>query len=122
LAQRFGVSVGYVAKIRGQRRRSGKMERVPHHPGRKPKFTAPIRERLRRWLGQQPDLTLAELQQALRQQEQLPVSSPALWKVLRVMGLRLKKSRSTPANATRKRTASGARNSSPPSLRSHRRS
>jgi transposase len=58
LAQRFRVSLSYVQKIRRQQRRTGKMERIPHHPGRKPKFTEPIRERLRSWLEQQPDLTL----------------------------------------------------------------
>ena len=41
LAQRFRVSLGYVEKIRGQQRRTGQMERVPHHPGRKSKFTEP---------------------------------------------------------------------------------
>ena len=35
-------------------------------PGRKPKFSEPIRERLRSWLKQQPDLTLAELQEKLQ--------------------------------------------------------
>jgi len=120
LAQRFRVSAGYVGKIVGQWRRTGKMGRVPHHPGRKPKFTESIRQQLRSWLRQQPDLTLAELQQKL-QQEGLGVSRPSLWAVLRKMGLRLKKSRSTPASATPKRTVSGARPSSLCSLRSRRR-
>src|SRR3974390_2077227 len=107
LAQRFRVSLSYVQKIRRQLRRTGKMERLPHHPGRKPKFTEPIRERLRHWLGQQPDLTLAELQEKLQQQQQLGVSVPSLWVVLRQMGLRLKKSRSTRKSGTRRPTGSG---------------
>jgi len=44
LAQRFRVSVSYVKKIRRRLRQTGKRERVPHHPGRKPKFTPPVRE------------------------------------------------------------------------------
>ena len=54
------------------------MERIPHHPGRKPKFTEAIRQRLRGWLQQRPDLTLAELQEKLLRQAQLGVSLPAL--------------------------------------------
>ncbi len=122
LARRYRVSVGYVEKIRRQQRRTGKMERIPHHPGRKPKFTAAIRERLRDWLQRQPDLTLAELQGKLYQEEQLKVSVPSLWMVLRKIGLRLKKSRSTRRNATRKRTAKGAKSSGKESARLHRKS
>jgi transposase len=122
LAQRFRVSVGYVEKIRGQQLRTGQMERIPHHPGRKPKFTAAIRQQLCRWLQQQPDLTLAELQQKLQQQERLGVSQPSLWQVLRLLGLRLKKSRSTLANGTPKRTVGGGKSSSPKSSPWRRRS
>jgi len=66
LAERFWVSYGYVKKLRRQQLRHRQMERVRHQPGRKPKFTGPIRERLREWLKQQPDLTLAELAVGLR--------------------------------------------------------
>jgi transposase len=115
LAQRFRVSVSYVEKIHRQWRRSGKMERIPHHPGRKPRFTEAIRQQLRGWLQQRPDLTLAELQEKLLRQAQLEVSQPALWTVLRKMGWRLKKNHSTRKNATQRRTGSGVR-SSPKSL------
>jgi len=47
LAQRFRVSLSYVQKIRRQLRQTAKMERLPHHRGRKPQFTEPIREGLR---------------------------------------------------------------------------
>ena len=111
LAQRFRVSLGYVEKIRGQQIRTGKMERLPHHPGRKPKFTGPVREQLRSWLVQQPDLTLWELQEQLREHVRLHVSVLSLWLVLRKIGLRLKKSHSTRKSATRKPTGSGAKRS-----------
>jgi len=120
LAQRFRVSLGYVEKVRGQQIRTGKMERIPHQPGRKPKFNEPIREQLRDWLRQQPDFTLAELQERLAQAKQLRVSVPSLWAVLGKMGLRLKKSRSTRESEIRKSTASGGRHfwkSSAPSRR-----
>src|SRR5215472_5211818 len=91
LARRFRVSLGYVKKVRQQLRRTGKMDRVPHQPGRKPKFSEPIRAQLRSWLQQQPDLTLVELQEQLRAQVGLQVSVPSLWVVLQKIGLRLKK-------------------------------
>lgn len=122
LAQRFRVSLSYVKKIRRQLQHTGKMERVPHHPGRKPKFTEPVRQQLRSWLEQQPDLTLAELQEQLQQHRQLSVSLPSLWIVLRKIGMRLKKSHSTPKSATRRRTGNGGKRSWKPSARSRRRS
>jgi transposase len=122
LAARFRVSYGYVKKIRRQQLRTGTMARVPHQPGRKPKFTQPIRDRLGNWLKQQPDLTLAELQEKLREDAQLGVSRPSLWVVLKKMGLRLKKSHSTPAKGTRTRTGGVVKSSSLSSPRSRRRS
>lgn len=109
IATRFRVSVGYVKKILRQYRRTGKMERTPHHPGRKPLFTPPIREQIRVWLQAQPDLTLAEMQEKLRQAEHLKISLPSLWMVLKKMGLRLKKSRSTRRNKTRHGSNSNAK-------------
>ena len=109
LAGRFRVSYGYVKKLRRQQLRHGQMERVAHQPGRKPKFTEPIRERLREWLKQQPDLTLAELQEKLLEQAQLRVSQPSLWVVRRrKMGWRLKKSRSRPRTGQRGGPAAAA--------------
>ena len=109
MAIRFGVSEGYVEKLRSQYLHSGKMERVRHHPGRKPKFTPPIRERLRSWLKGQPDLTLKELQKKLEQEERLHSSQFSIWTTLRKMGLRLKKSRSMPRSKTRRGSSSSAR-------------
>lgn len=109
LAERFRVSYGYVKKLRRQQLRTGKMERVAHHPGAKPKFSQPMQLQLRGWLQQQPDLTLAELQEKLWQQARLRVSLPGIWKGLRRMGLRLKKNRSMPRNKTTLRSSSSAK-------------
>src|SRR5215471_14285495 len=114
--------IPYVEKIRGQQRRTGQMERMPHHPGRKPKFTEPLREQLRGWLRQRPDSTLVELQEKLAQEKQLQVSVPALWSVLGKMGLRLKKSHSTRASGIRKPTSSSGKRFSKPWLGARRKS
>src|SRR5437588_7739200 len=112
IAQRFKVSVRYVGKLVAHKRRTGQAERIPHHPGRKPKFTLPIRERLKSWLKSQPDLTLKELQKKLKQEERLDSSQFSIWTTLKKMGLRLKKSRSTPKNKTRRGSSSNARRTS----------
>jgi transposase len=120
LAQRFSVSAPWAWKISAQRKRSGQMERVEQRRGGNRKVTPEVEQRLRGWVQAQPDLTLAELQQKLEKAHHLHVSIGRLWQVLRQMGLRLKKSRSTPANATRKPTSSGAKPSSKPSAGSRR--
>lgn len=112
MAARFRVSFGYVKKILRHYKRTKKMERVRHRPGRKPKFTPPIREQLRAWLKSQPDLTLAELKEKLWQTEQLSSSQVSLWTVLGKMGLRLKKSRSMPKNRIRRGSSSSVRRTS----------
>ena len=109
MAARFRVSFGYVKKILRHYKRTQKMERTRHRPGRKPKFTPPIREQLRAWLKSQPDLTLRELQEKLWQEERLRSSQASLWTTLKKMGLRLKKSRSMPKSKTRRGSSSSGR-------------
>lgn len=109
IALRFKVSLGYVQKILRQYRLTGKMDRRVHQPGRKPQFTPSIREQIRGWLKIQPDLTLVELQEKLLQQQHLQVSLVSIWKALKSMGLRLKKSRSTRKSKTVSRFSSSAR-------------
>ena len=120
LAQRFSVSAPWAWKISAQRKRSGQMERVEQRRGGNRKVTAEVQERLRGWVQAQPDLTLAELQQKLAKTHRLHVSIGRLWQVLRQMGLRLKKSHSTPANATRKPISSGGKTSGKRSTGSRR--
>jgi transposase len=120
LAVRFSVSAPWAWKISAQRKRSGQMERVEQRRGTVRKVTAEVEQQLRDWVQAQPDLTLAELQQKLAKARQLQVSIGRLWQVLRQMGLRLKKSHSTPANATRKPISSAAKPSSKPLARSRR--
>jgi transposase len=120
LAQRFSVSAPWAWKISAQRKRSGQMERVEQRRGTVRKVTAAVEQQLREWVQAQPDMTLAELQHKLVKAQHLQVSIGRLWQVLRQMGLRLKKSHSTPANAIPKPTSSGARPSSRRSAGSRR--
>jgi len=109
LADRFGVSSPWAWKISSQRRRTGQMERVEQRHGPRSRLTAEVATRLRSLLREQPDRTLAELQQELWKAERVRFSIQHLWRVLERMQLRLKKNRSTPRSRTRQRTADGAR-------------
>jgi transposase len=120
LAESFGVSVGWAKKISAQRNRSGHAERVVHHPGRKPKAGSEVYQQVMGWVQSQPDLTLAELQAKLRAEAGVELSLGRVWHLLRKLGLRLKKSRSMPANETPKKISSGAKNSLSASVRSRR--
>ena len=111
LAERFLVSVGWAKKISAQRNLTGQSERVPHRGGRKPHAGAEAQQQVRAWIAAKPDLTLAEIQDKLRSQAAVGLSIPQIWRLLRRMGLRLKKSHSMPASATAKATANGVRSS-----------
>jgi transposase len=120
LAERFLVSVGWAKKISAQRNRTGQAERVPHRVGRKPHAGPEAQQQVRAWIEAKPDLTLAEIQGKLRSEAAVRLSIPQIWYLLRKMGLRLKKSHSTPASATRKPTASSEPSSPRGSVRSRR--
>ena len=120
LAEVFGVSLGYVEKIFRQRAKSGVMERVRHRPGPKSRVSAAVAARMVELVGLHADITVAELRERIAADTGVAMS----WSLVRVwvgrLGLRLKKSRSTPLSATRKRTASGAESSSQRSRPSRR--
>jgi transposase len=109
LAERFGVSLAWAWKISATRKRTGQMERPSYRPGAKRR----IDERaLAGLLRSHADATLVELQAELESKTGLRVSTQHLWRVVKRLGFRLKKSHSTLRSGTRKRTASGAKSSS----------
>ena len=120
LASRFLVSVAWAKKISAARNHTGQAERVPHKPGRKPHAGIEAQQQVKAWFVQQPDLTLAEVQQKLLSEAGVSLSLPQVWKLLRKLGLRLKKSRSTPPSEIPKLTVNSARSLSHESRRSLR--
>ena len=102
VAQQFRVSVGWAKKISARRTRTGEVEApVRQRAGRFPRVTPALREWIGEQIRRQPDVTLAELQERLERVQQLHLSVGWLWMVVvRQLGLRLKKSRSTPKNRT----------------------
>jgi transposase len=118
LAERFLVSLGWAKKISAQRNRTGQAERIAHRAGRKPHAGIEAQGQVKVWIEVKPDLTLSEIQMKLRNEAGVMLSLPQIWHLLRKLGLRLKKSHSTPASEIRKPTSGSARNSSRVSARS----
>ena len=112
LAERFDVSHGWVKKIRKAELVTGSQERVPQRRRRRID-TGPLRA----LVDHKPDIVLHEMQEKLAASG-VTVSQTHLWRLLKKMDLRLKKSRSTPQNATRKKTVASGKSSSGNSRRS----
>jgi transposase len=91
IADRFMVSLGMVKKLLQQRRHTGDIAPRHHNSGRRPKFTADHRQRLKELIERSPDLTLEELRRALG----LDCTLPAIHYVLKSLGLTYKKRRSS---------------------------
>lgn len=106
LAAQFGVSYSWAQKVVRQSKLSGQAERVRHRPGPRGRMSAEVALYLREQVAGKSDLTLAELRQKLQQEQGVRFSIGRLWSLLRLLDLRLKKSRSMQASATRKPTAS----------------
>jgi len=113
LAERYEVSFEYVRKIRKQQLRSGQMERVPQRRhGQARRVDAELANRIRKQVERRSDLTLEQLQGWVWRQARVSLSRSLTWLTLQRLGLVLKKSRSTPQSATRKRTAKSGKHSS----------
>ncbi len=96
IASRFKVSLGMVKKLIQQRRHTGCIKPRHHLAGRKPMIVAKHRMAMRRHLTRKPDMTLAELRDAVG----LDCTLPALHYVLADMGLTYKKRHSAPPSKT----------------------
>ncbi len=99
----FGVSKPFVDKLLRQYRQTGRLEPERKRPGRHALIDAIACEHVQQWLVEQPDLTLAELADRLKQQHDLPVSVSCVWRLMRRLGLRRKKRRSMQQNAIHRR-------------------
>ena len=106
LAERFGVSYGWVAKIHAVELRTGSRLRRPQASRGRP--TRIHGELVRHLVKQRPDIVLHELRQELAKAgTDVSIAHPA--RVLGRLGLRLKKSRSTPPSVTPKPIATAVK-------------
>ena len=106
LAALFGVSVAWAKNVSSAFLHTGRMERQPGGKrGRRSRVTAEALEYLALRVKEQPDRTLAKLQEDLEREYGIQIRHSQLWVILKRMGLRFKKSRSVPPS----RTASGSK-------------
>lgn len=96
VARRFRVSLGMVKKLLAQRRKLGDIRPQHHRCGRKRRILASHRAQLRDLLAKRPDLTLAQMREALG----LDCTLPAIHYVLVELGLTYKKRRSGPPSSS----------------------
>jgi transposase len=108
-ASLFRVSVSYIYKLLGRRKRTGETRARPWAGGPKPKLAAHD-DALCAQVTSEPDATLAELQAWLIEKRGIKVSIGCLWKRLRHLGLTLKKSPCAPQGKTGPMSQRRARN------------
>ena len=99
LADRFGVSRGFVQKIKRRWRSHGTAEPVGHRGGAPRKLSDDDRAALTAW-ADGSDATCAELRDRLAVERGVEVSRSTVNGVLVAAGLTLKKRRSEPTSAT----------------------
>jgi transposase len=116
VARMLQVSVSYVSKVLGRRRRSGETTARPqrcHVPAKLTAWHGAIRERISR----RPDETLAELQSWLKETHQVSASVTLIWETLNELKLTRKKRPCTRRNRAAPTSPRHAR----PGVRSARR-
>ena len=97
-AESFGCSEAWVRRLIQRRRETGSLELAPRKP-RTPdtyKLDADDLDKLAGLIAAKPDMTLAELSEALGNK----ASVPTVWRATRKLGLRLKKRPCTPPSRT----------------------
>ncbi len=92
IAERFGVSTAWIKKLLKRRRETGSIAARPHGGGRQPKYQGRALKRLEEELRKHPDATLEEL----RDRTRCDASLMAVFRALKRLGSRRKKSRSVP--------------------------
>ena len=93
IASRFGVCPAFVKKMLRQWRESGDLAPRPHGGGKPKSLTERQQRLLRRKVRGEGDISLAELQSFLAEQESVEVHVSTISRALSALGLPLKKSR-----------------------------
>lgn len=107
IARLFSVGVTFVKKML-RLHRAGDDLAPRHGGGSQPSLQEPERALLRQTIAAQPDVSLAELQQALAEQRAVAVSRATVSRVLQELDLPRKKRVFSPKNATKNSARSSA--------------
>jgi transposase len=100
VAERFSVSVGFVKKMLSLKRTSGELAPRPHGGGRRASLSVRQRQLISRKVRAHNDISLAELQTLLQEQEGLRVHVSTICRALARLDLPHKKSALPPQSAT----------------------
>ena len=92
IAERFSVSPAFVKKVLRQWRSTGGLSPLPHGGGKPASLTPRRRDRLRRKVLKQDDISLSELQDYLREHEQVEAHVSTICRALQRSDLPRKKS------------------------------
>ena len=103
IAARFEVSRMWVYQVANRFRRSGERGSL-RIGGYRRSRVADLEPTIRGWLKSQPDLTLAEMCERLREQH-IEIKAPALWHQLNKWGLSFKKNPARQRARARRREA-----------------
>lgn len=91
IAEIFQVSERTIYHLLRLRDEQGTLEARPHGGGAVAKITPKIQQALEAYVKEQPDITLAELQQMLRKRHRISVGVTTIWDALERAGLTVKK-------------------------------
>ena len=91
VAEQFNVGQSFVKKMLRQKRATGSVAPLAHGGGRQPALSDKEHRLLRQKVKEQPDISLAELQEHLESTAQVTVSRPTIHRRLRSFGLTRKK-------------------------------
>ena len=100
IAERFSVSVGFVKKMLSLSRTTGDLSPRGHGGGRRASLTPRQRQFLGRKVRAQNDISLAELQAIMAEQQGVSVHVSTICRALASLDLPHKKRASPPRNAT----------------------
>jgi transposase len=92
IAEQFSVSTGFVKKMLRQWRSTGDLSPLPHGGGKPKSLPDALRQKLRRKVRRQGDISLVELQSFLAEEEQTGVHLSTVSRALKEPGLPRKKS------------------------------
>src|SRR5277367_2958311 len=105
LAKRFGVSWEYVRKLRQQRKKNNSPARRPQSRyGVPSRMNEAVKAYMLTLVEAQADITIAELREKIEVGQGVSASWSSVRRWVKKLGLRSKKSRFAPVNATRKPT------------------
>ena len=101
IGELFGISPATVRNFVRRKRERGSPDQLPRGGGAAARIDDAARHELRQLMASSPDSTLEEARQHLARRVGVRVGLSAVCRALSKMGLRRKKSRSTPPSATR---------------------